>query len=77
MLFSTIVFVLLNIILKSVPGIKDEALGAVFSVLAYLVVFQHDQLFVMHGSILHIFYFALLTIYFEYMSSNSPLRKNP
>ena len=47
MLFSTIVFVLLNIILKSVPGIKDEALGAVFSVLAYLVVFQHDQLVAM------------------------------
>ena len=26
---------------KSVPGFGDEALGAVFSVLAYLVVFQY------------------------------------
>lgn len=45
MLFSTIVFVLLNIIPKSVPGIEDETLGAVFSVLAQLVVFEHTDSF--------------------------------
>ena len=43
MLFSTIVFVLLNIIPKSVPGFEDEALGAVFSVLAQLVAFQYKE----------------------------------
>ena len=46
MLFSTIVFVLLNIIPKSVPCFEDEALGAVFSVLAQLVVFEHTEGFV-------------------------------
>ena len=45
MLFSTIIFVLLNIIPKSVPGFEDETLGAVFSVLAQLVVFQHMDSF--------------------------------
>jgi len=31
---------------KSVPGFEDEALGAVFIVLAQLVVFQHTEGFV-------------------------------
>ena len=30
---------------KSVPGFEDETLGAVFSVLAQLVVFQHTDSF--------------------------------
>jgi len=42
-------FILSNLIVISefIPGIEDEALGAVFTVLAYLVVFQHDQLVAM------------------------------
>ena len=43
MLFSTIVFVLLNVKSKFVPGFEDEALGAVFSVLAQLVAFQYKE----------------------------------
>ena len=42
-LFSAIVFVLFNVISKSVPCFEDEVLGAVFSVLAQLVVFQHTE----------------------------------
>ena len=46
MLFSTIVFVLLNVKSKFVPGFEDEALGAVFSVLAQFVVFEYTEGFV-------------------------------
>ena len=36
-------FLILIVISKIIPCFEDEALGAVFSVLAYLVVFQHTE----------------------------------
>lgn len=36
-------FLILIVISKFIPCFEDEALGAVFSVLAYLVVFQHTE----------------------------------
>ena len=43
-LFSAIAFVLFLIVkTKFIPSFENEALGAVFSVLTYLVVFQHTE----------------------------------
>ena len=39
----TILFLLLIFKTKFIPGFEDEAFGSVFSVLAYLVVFQHTE----------------------------------
>ena len=46
-LFSVSLKLLISVVVfKFIAGFEDEALGTVFSVLAYLVVFQHMEDFV-------------------------------